>query len=256
MPAHFKDRTGEERYNIQGYLMKIIKYTYSSDILVEFQDENKAVINTIYDHFYNRNILNPYHRSLYGIGFLGTGIYRAKINNKSTIQYKYWNGIMSRSYNEGYKIYSPSCVGSSVCEEWHNFQTFGKWVDNNIYSIGNETMCLDKDILVKNNKVYSPEHCVFVPKNINSLFGIKPRGIYPIGVSFESSSGKYLACICKFGSSRKIGRFKTPEDAFYAYKKEKESHIKYIADEYKSKYPQFPQKLYDALYRYVVELTD
>lgn len=53
-----------------------------------------------------------------------------------------------------------------------------------------------------------------------------------------------------------LGSFSTPEEAFYAYKQAKESYIKQVADEYKSKYPNFPKKLYDAMYSYEVEITD
>ena len=45
-------------------------------------------------------------------------------------------------------------------------------------------MCLDKDILIKGNKIYSQDTCIFVPKAINSLFTNRKRfrGEYPIGV--------------------------------------------------------------------------
>ena len=35
-----------------------------------------------------------------------------------------------------------------------------------------------------------------------------------------------------------------------------EIYTKEVADEYKLKYPTFPQKLYDAMYSYEVEITD
>ena len=50
-----------------------------------------------------------------------------------------------------------------------------------------------------------------------------------------------------------IGDYKTPEDAFYAYKKCKESYLKHLADKYKG---EIPDKVYDALYKYEVEITD
>ena len=41
----------------------------------------------------------------------------------------------------------------TVCEEWHNFQNFAKWFYENYYEISGEKMRLDKDILIKGNKM-------------------------------------------------------------------------------------------------------
>ena len=120
-------------------------------------------------------------------------------------------------------------------------------------------MCLDKDILVKGNKIYSPGTCVFVPENINLLF-IKSnatRGKYPIGVSYDKSKNKFVShCNNGKGKQIKLGIFNNSIDAFNAYKEFKENIIKQVADEYKNKYPQFPQKLYNAMHKYKVEITD
>ena len=43
------------------------------------------------------------------------------------------------------------------------------------------------------------------------------------------------------------------EEAFNFYKKDKESYMKQIADEYKNT---IPKNLYDALYKYEVKITD
>ena len=64
-------RIGEEKYNSQGYLMKIIEYNNVNDMTVEFQDKYKARINTRYSHFSNGDIKNPYHPDLYNIGING-----------------------------------------------------------------------------------------------------------------------------------------------------------------------------------------
>ena len=58
----------------------------------------------------------------------------------------------------------------------------------------------------------------------------------------------------KYGKNQiTIGTFNTPEEAFYAYKQFKENYIKEVADEYKDR---IPQMLYEAMYRYEVEITD
>ena len=54
----------------------------------------------------------------------------------------------------------------------------------------------------------------------------------------------------------RIGEKVTTNEAFEAYKTSKENYIKEVADEYKQKYENFPQKLYDAMYNYEVEITD
>ena len=48
----------------------------------------------------------------------------------------------------------------------------------------------------------------------------------------------------------------TPEEAFHAYKTEKEKYIKEIANYYKEKYDNFPIVAYNALCDYKVEITD
>ena len=120
-------------------------------------------------------------------------------------------------------------------------------------------MNLDKDILVKNNKIYSPNTCVFVPTNINTLFtkSNKSRGKYPIGVFFHKDANKYEAhCSIFYNGKSKLkhlGLYNTIDDAFKVYKESKEANIKQIADEYKDK---IPDKLYEAMYKYEVEITD
>ena len=95
--------------------------------------------------------------------------------------------------------------------------------------------CLDKDILVKGNKIYSPETCCFVPKGINLLFGKNnaKRGNYPIGVC--KFKNKFQATINIKGKTISLGHFDTPEEAFEAYKTAKEAYIKEVADEWKDR---------------------
>lgn len=113
-------------------------------------------------------------------------------------------------------------------------------------------MHLDKDILIKGNKIYSPNTCIFVPQKINSLFTKRNsvRGEYPIGVTYSKKNHKFEPQVQGRGW---LGYYDTPEESFEVYKKNKEKRIKEIADEYKNK---IPIKLYDALYDYKVEITD
>lgn len=257
------ERTGEINYNTNGSKMKIIKYITSKNIIVKFKNNN-FITHTTYGQFKNGEISDPYDKTICDIGYIGEGKYKVKKNKMITSQYKTWRSLFQRCYDEKYINKYPTYKDCTVCKEWHNYQNFGEWYDENYYKIDNEKMCLDKDILYKSNKLYSPETCVFVPNNINLLF-IKSdaaRGEYPIGVCFRKEENKFIArCSTidtKINKIKRIflGYYSTPKKAFYAYKEFKEKYIKQVADEYKNKYPQFPQKLYDAMYRYEVDITD
>lgn len=80
---------------------------------------------------------------------------------------------------------------------------------------------LDKDLLIKGNKTYSPNTCVFLDARINTFLTESGagRGKFPIGVSLERESGKYVAQCwsIELGKNKKIGRFKTPEEAHKAW---------------------------------------
>ena len=118
---------------------------------------------------------------------------------------------------------------------------------------------VDKDIIKKNNKVYSPETCCLVPQNVNSLFirGNAIRGNLPIGVIKHRS--KYQAhSSVKVGKKTKhvcLGTYNTPEEAFYTYKKVKEKYIKQVAKEEFSQ-RNITKECYNAMMNYEVEITD
>ena len=116
-----------------------------------------------------------------------------------------------------------------------------------------------KDILIKGNKVYSPDTCVFVPSFINKLFtkNQNVRGELPVGVCFNKANKKYQANLSVFKDGKKtkkhLGCFNTVNEAFEVYKQAKEEYIKEVADNYKDK---IPVKLYEAMYSYEVDIDD
>ena len=176
-------------------------------------------------------------------------------NGKQMKYYETWKGMLRRCYSNKFHKKEPTYKNCEVCEEWLLFSNFKKWYKDNYYQIDNDTMALDKDILNKGNKVYNPNDCVFVNQVINNLFikNDKIRGNLPIGVQTRKDTKKYIAISCNGSGNKSLGSFNTTEEAFNAYKKDKEQYIKQVAEEYKDK---IPKKLYDAMYRYEVEITD
>lgn len=191
---------------------------------------------------------------------MGRGICDISCLPKDRRTYGIWRNMICRC-TDGHssRIKEPTYESCTICDEWLIFSRFKEWFDqNSLWCAKEPRIDLDKDILYKANKLYSPQTCVVVPHSINMLFvkNNKSRGELPVGVSYDRTRKKYKATIGKYDRHVYLGRYDTPEEAFQAYKKAKEQHIKDVADEYKSKYPDFPQKLYDAMYAYEVEITD
>ena len=245
-------RIGEEHINKQGLRLTITNYKNSSDIDVVF-DDGYSIKHRGYSSFIKGKIVHPYYSNNEWGGHLGEGKYNF-VDYKSI--YRRWSGMMKRCYSTKEQSLHPTYMGCTVCKEWHNFQNYAKWYEENIWEC-DEKLEVDKDILIKGNKIYSPETCVFTTKYINTLFtkSNNMRGDTPIGV-IKSSNTTYMARLSKKNNGVSLGSYKDVNEAFNAYKLAKEQYIKQIADNYKSKYPSFPQKLYDALYNYEVEITD
>ena len=245
-----------EVYNKEGYLMKIIEYNSWSDFIVQFQDDYKYTFHCkCYTNFKKGEYKNPYHKSLYGVGMQGD-ISDIKNNNDYTLARRFWSSMIERCYSNKYQKCRKTYKECFVCDEWHIFRNFYDWFKNNYYEVNDEKMHLDKDILLKGNKIYCPECCCFVPIHLNELFtkSDAARGQYPIGVHYGTRDKVFIAQCCDgYKNHIRLGQFDNPTDAFYAYKQYKESVIRKMANVYKDK---IPEKIYNALYKYEVEITD
>lgn len=252
-----QDRVGTVGKNNFGSIMIVEKFNNFHDILVRFEQGN--LVHTRWQHFKNGMVKNPYDKSVFGVGYIGEGQYKSIDNGKNTPQYKCWNNMLLRNYDEKKHEQYPNYKDCTVSAEWHNFQNFAKWYDENFYHVKGQRMHLDKDILVKGNKIYSPDTCVFVPSRINSLFAKRNsmRGDLPIGVTFLKERNSYIAaCSNNINGKREnlyLGCYDNPFDAHIAYKIAKENLIKELASEYKDK---IPSKLYEAMINYTIEITD
>jgi hypothetical protein len=250
-----KERLGSIGENKFGSVMEVVEYNNSLNVWVKFL-EHGNLVNVGWHQFLRGSIKNVYDKSVYGIGYIGEGNYGVTINGITTKIYNSWKSMLMRCYNVKYLNKFPTYVKCSVIDEWHNFQNFAKWYDENYYEITGERMCLDKDILIKGNKIYSPKTCIFVPERINNFFlkSDAARGELPIGVRLQKNTCRYSAmCSKEDGKSAQLKYCNTPEEAFYIYKNYKEELIKQIAEDFKG---EIPKKLYDILINYKVEITD
>jgi len=248
----YSKRIGETRTNNFGSKAIVVDYVNSNNVYIEF--ENNYKMKCTWQSFDKGSFVSPYCKTVFSVGYLGEGKY--SISDK---WYTHWNGFIQRVHYKKHKS-AEHYKNVLICEDWYNYQTFAKWAEENYYEIPNHQIQLDKDILIKGNKLYSPDTCVFVPQVINALFtkSDKARGDLPIGVYWFEEGGNYRAQ-CSYVDDNNVkrnkwlGGYDNPEDAFYAYKTYKEEYIKKVADKFK-KY--IPEKLYNALYNYEVEITD
>lgn len=156
---------------------------------------------------------------VYGVG-VNDAEHTVSVDGKYCIFYKTWNGMLERGYSEPFKLKHPTYADVRVCSEWHLFSNFKAWMELQDY----EGKQLDKDLLIRGNKVYGPESCVFVSGLVNKFMTDRAldRGLYPLGVSDVQGSKKFRARCSRLGSgSDYLGVFNTPEEAHAAYKKHK-----------------------------------
>lgn len=176
----------------------------------------------------------------------------SQLNGKDTKEYTLWRSMLYRCYSKPYLEKHPTYVGCSVSDTFLYYHLFNAWCQTQV-GFGKEGYHLDKDLLIKGNKVYSEDTCVFIPKEVNNLL-VKSnsiRGLYPIGVSKKGL--KFQARCTIFGKPKHLGYFDTPELAFEAYKLAKENHIKDIVHKYKDS---IDIRVFNALINYKVDIGD
>jgi hypothetical protein len=233
--------------------MEVVQYDNEKNIVVRF--DYGGLVHTAWSAFIKGIVKSVYDKKVFDIGYIGEGEYKTNINGNVTPQYTAWYHMMTRCYDHKYKEKRKTNLECSVNKEWHNFQSFSQWYDENYYKVDDERMMLDKDILKKGNKEYSSYTCIYVPERINNLF-VKcdsKRGDLPIGVVYDKRKNRFISQ-CRDGyKNNNLGMFDNPIEAFNRYKIYKEQIIKRTANEYRDK---IPIVLYESLINYKVDIND
>ena len=123
------DRVGEEGYNNFGSKMIIVEYRGALDIDVYFPEYDWTFKNAQYSNFKKGNVLCPYEKRYFGVGYLGEGKYKAYENGKQTRVYQTWHNMLERCYSEKYHEKHTTYMECEACKEWLNFQEYGKWFE-------------------------------------------------------------------------------------------------------------------------------
>ena len=249
----YKDCVGNVFKSLNSGDFKILKYNDSYNVEIQFLKTGYETVARL-GHIKSGSVKDPYSPSVYGVGITGVK-YPITINGVLTKEYDLWNGMLRRCYSDALKKKYPTYIDCEVSDKFKSYEYFYEWCHKQI-GFSNKDWHLDKDLLVKGNKVYSESTCVFIPKEINLML-IKcdaSRGEHLIGVCWHKKDNAFVAHVGKSKGKREyLGFFKTEIEAFNAYKIAKEAFVKEQANKWKS---HIDLRAYEALMNYQVEITD
>ena len=254
---NYRDCVGKVCKNLNSGDFKVLKYNNAKDVEIQFLKTDYETSAQLGD-IRNGRIRDPYSPSVFGVGVVGTK-YPTMINGVETKEYALWKSMLQRCYSDVFKKKRQTYIDCKCSENFNSYEYFYEWCHNQI-GFNNEgfekPFHLDKDLLIKGNKVYSEDSCVFIPSEINSLL-IKheaSRGKYLIGVYWHKRGKAFAAMVSKNkGGQEYLGYFKTEIEAFNAYKQAKEAFVKEQAEKWKGK---IDNRAYNALMNYTVNIDD
>lgn len=177
---------------------------------------------------------------------------------KHTSEYKLWTNMLYRSHDLSFKKKCPTYSEVSCDPKWYSMTAFIEDVSTltGYEQAMNNSWCLDKDILIKGNKIYSIDTCCFVPQEVNKLIldNRRKRGSHPIGVSFSKHAKKFRAYLIDLNSKQKhLGYFEDESIAFEAYSFAKKAQIEEFLVKFKGV---IDDKVYEALINREIDIND
>lgn len=231
--------------------VKVLDYKGHKEVTIQFLNTGNVICVTS-RHLYRGKIQDNFAKTCYGVGYIGNTKTSVGANHKPS--YVLWKDLLKRCYSSEYQATHLSYRGCTATENFHCYANFEKWCNAQI-GFNVEGFRLDKDILVKWNKVYSEDTCCFVPYSVNSLLVSQRgrRGDSVIGVTKIEKTGRFVAKVNINGISTNLGSFLSEQEAFYAYKQAKEAHIKEVANKWKD---QIDPRVYEALMNWEIHIDD
>ena len=222
---------GEIFYTKDNLKIEIIEKLKNKKRIIRFENGYEKEINMSSLYKNNRKIKDVYKKSVFDTGYFGEGEFSFYKNKKA---YRTWQNILQRCYLKNEK--NPTYKNVKVCKEWHNFQNFAFWFEKNYPKIENINFEIDKDLLQMNieNKIYSPETCVFLPKKVN-IFITKNNAKNSsgfIGVYLKKQTNRWVSSCCSFEKNKQIhlGYFDTIEEAREKYLISKKESYDYVIE--------------------------
>ena len=248
-----KDCVGKVCKSLNSGDFKVLKYNDYYEVEIQFTNtgfETLAQLGSIR----NGKVKDPYAPSVCGVGVIGDK-YPVSEGGRGRKEYGLWCGMLRRCYSDTFKKQRPTYEGCKCSDNFKSYEYFYEWCNKQI-GFGVDGWHLDKDLLIKGNKVYSEDSCIFIPSEINSglVKCVASRGKHLIGVHWCNTNKAFVAQVNRNkGQPEHLGLFKTEIEAFNAYKTAKEAYLKELANKWKDK---IDIRAYNALMNYTVDITD
>lgn len=169
------------------------------------------------------------HKLVYGVGINDSlDPVKKKLSNGKIWQcpiYARWINMLSRCYNKkntANRFYEDV----KVCDEWLTFSNFKAWIISQDW----ENKEVDKDLL-GDGKIYSPESCCLISKQVNNHVRKKLDNSLPWGVRpITNRPGKYKAeCNSLAGDKIYLGCYDSTKQAHKAWQLEKVKVLQQLA---------------------------
>lgn len=198
-PLAIKDT--KEKSNIKTPIVRnfnnemfLVYYVYSHFVVIEIKDTHNLSYAT-YSHFRKGLVRDCLKATTFGVGIIGSSSLTVTYPNI----YSVWKSLIHRAYiHDEYRFKAYLTV--TISDNWLFFPNFVNWYltqENytqdilDILELEGTRLDIDKDILIRGNKIYCDINCCLVPNKINEFmnYGGRSRsrvkeGIkYPCGVS-------------------------------------------------------------------------
>lgn len=243
---------GQIYENKRGSRAEVVYYEDSKRVWICFLDDVGYVRSVGAKDLKKGDFKNPFHPSVYGMGCIGILTEDIKTHPLYKKCYSCWNSAVERCYSERWHKKFPTYEKCTICKDWLVFTNFFKWYINQVGS-EIEGIQLDKDLLVRGNKVYSPETCCLVPCILNNIVlnNESSKGKYKRGVTFDRRCGVFQASISIRNKPKTLGVYKDEDSAHKAYLIAKKSVIVELANDWKGR---VEDKVYFALLEWDVDV--
>lgn len=249
-PEKFSSMIGKRFESNKGDWCTVLEYINANKVVIKFdgyEHYEKTVSAKALKEGSFRNNYRPTIQGL-GLGYMGDGIYSWNGDENVQKAYQVFVGMFSRCYDPYTQSKQTAYIGCSVDPRFYDFQVFAKfYVENPFCGLGYH---LDKDLLIRGNRVYSPEACTLLPPEVNSALASTPESESGLPLGVNKIDNGYVARLNKTGQGREyLGYYKTADEAHNVYVKAKEDYIHSLAEKWHGK---IEERAYQALKSWTV----